>query len=113
MKKRYLGPLLAALLLTTAPSSIVHATPAHPQKPEPAYAKWSRLAIAKTKERYPNAKLIDYKHVGRTSQSPTVAQETFKIILKQGTREWGVVVRIGFNKTTEQVTGIDFTETRP
>lgn len=108
MRKRYLIPLLSSLLLTTLPHPAI-ATP--PPKPEPAYAKWSRLAIATTKQRYPNAEVVDFRHVGRTAVSPAESRETFKLWLKQGTREWGVIVRISFRKTTEQVTAITFQET--
>ena len=53
---------LVLLFLTTCSnvytsSSIVHA--------QPPYAKWGKLAVEKTKEKYPKAEIIDYLHIGR------------------------------------------------
>jgi hypothetical protein len=80
------------------------------EKPVPSYAKWGTLAMKKTKERYPNAQIIDYLHVGKTS-GPSSSTEKFKLWLKENQREFGVFVDIEFNKQTEKVINITFRET--
>lgn len=79
-------------------------------KPEPAYAKWGKLAVKETKERYPKAQVIDYLHVGRVDKSDNLAEECFKLWLRSEPREFGVYVTIVFNKHTEKVQTIQFRE---
>lgn len=80
------------------------------QKPIPPYAKWSVLALKKTEERYPNAKIIDYLHIGRVT-GPSTSTERFKLWLKDNQKEFGVFVNVEFNTQTEEVTKITFRET--
>ena len=80
------------------------------QKPIPPYAKWGTLAMKKTQERYPYAKIIDYLHVGRVTD-PKSTTEKFKLWLKDDKREFGVFVDIEFNPATNQVINITFRET--
>ncbi|WHY00456.1 DUF3889 domain-containing protein [Neobacillus sp. DY30] len=80
------------------------------QKPIPPYAKWSKIALAKTKEKYPNAQIIDYLYVGRQNGTRT-STEKFKLWLKENGKEFGVYVDIEFIKETEQVVNITYTET--
>ena len=80
------------------------------QKPVPPYAKWGTMAMEKTKERYPNAKIIDYLHVGRVT-GPHSTTEKFKLWLKGDKGEFGVFVDIEFNPVTNQVIHISFRET--
>ena len=80
-------------------------------KPEPAYAKWGKLAVAETKERYPNAQVVDYLHVGRQNLDDDLAKETFKLWLRSPAKEFGVIVTITFEKPTEKVRSIEFCET--
>ncbi|WP_420490275.1 YqzG/YhdC family protein [Neobacillus drentensis] len=80
------------------------------QKPIPPYAKWGTLAMEKTHEKYPNAKIIDYLHIGRIS-GPHSTTEKFKLWLKDNSREFGVFVNIEFNNKTEKVIKVTFKET--
>ncbi|WHY67849.1 YqzG/YhdC family protein [Neobacillus sp. SuZ13] len=80
------------------------------QKPIPPYAKWGTLALKETHEKYPQAKIIDYLHIGRTS-GPQTSTEKFKLWLKDNNKEFGVFVNIEFNKETEKVVKITFHET--
>lgn len=73
------------------------------------YEKWGQLAVQKTKEKYPNAQIKDYKHVGRV-QGINTTLEKFKLWLKEGEREFGVLVHIEFDKQTERVIDISFKE---
>jgi hypothetical protein len=102
--------LLSAVALIAAPNLVVHAQPLPMEQP-PAYAKWGKMAVLATQKRYPNAKVVDYLHVGSNMLSPTVAQETFKLWLRQQNREFGVYVRIAFDTTSERVRSIHFQET--
>lgn len=78
------------------------------QNPE-EYAKWGKLALSKTQERYPNASVKDYKHIGRVHGTNTTV-EKFKFWLKEKDREFGVLVNIEFDKESERVLDITFEE---
>lgn len=73
------------------------------------YEKWGQLAVQKTKEKYPNAEIKDYKHVGRV-QGINTTLEKFKLWLREGDREYGVLVNIEFDKKTERVIDISYKE---
>jgi hypothetical protein len=98
-----------AFIVTAIPSA--YAYPLTVQM-EPAYAKWGRLAMSETHKKFPRAKIVDYKHVGRQQRSPTVTEETFKLWLRQDHREWGVYVRITFETPTEKVISVRFQEVK-
>jgi hypothetical protein len=76
----------------------------------PEYAKWGRIAMEKTKDKY-SAKIVDYSHVGRKQISNEVAEEVFKLWLRDGTREYGVRVSIQFYTSNERIIDIKFQET--
>lgn len=80
-------------------------------KPEPAYAPWGRLAVQLVQKRYPAAALVDYLHVGRTHPAQGQSAETFKLWLRQGTREFGVFVTITFDDNTQRVQSVTYRET--
>ncbi|RDI45398.1 DUF3889 domain-containing protein [Falsibacillus pallidus] len=75
---------------------------AHAQKPVPPYAKWGRLAVEKTKQKYPKANVVDYLHIGREIKGADEV-EKFKLWLKEGKKEFGVYVTIEFDPKTDQV----------
>lgn len=75
----------------------------------PSYAKWGKMAMQKTKEKYPNADIIDYLHVGRKKGEQT-SVETFQLWLKEDQKEFGVKVDIEFANETERVINISFKE---
>jgi hypothetical protein len=79
-------------------------------KPIPPYAKWGTIALQKTHEKYPHAKIVDYLHIGRTS-GPQTSTEKFKLWLKDNHREFGVYVNIEFNNETQKVIRVTFEET--
>lgn len=76
---------------------------------EPDYAKWGRIAMQETAKRY-RADIVDYKHLGRTTDRPGVVSESFKLLLNSGTRRFGVKVQIWFEKDSERIVQIQFTE---
>ncbi|WP_432360960.1 YqzG/YhdC family protein [Sporosarcina sp. UB5] len=80
------------------------------QVQEPAYAKWGLLAVKETKQKYPNANVIDYLHIGSETKGDTTI-EKFKLWLKDDRHEFGVFVNITFNTKTGQFIKIDFRET--
>ncbi|BAC15398.1 YqzG/YhdC family protein [Oceanobacillus iheyensis] len=84
--------------------------PGNDTPPEPAYAKWGRIAVQEVKAKYPEDKVVDYLHVGRkTNEQETI--ETFKLWLEGKTKEFGVIIDIHFNTNTEKITDIQFKET--
>lgn len=102
------GLLLASLLAGTvgpAPEADAYAG----QQP-PAYAKWGRIAIERTAERY-RMPIVDYLHVGRRQLSPGIAEEKFKLWLKDASREFGVFVTIRFETASERIQAVEFEET--
>lgn len=76
----------------------------------PAYAKWSQIAIKETKARYPNVNIVDYLHIGSTSEDG-VTKEQFKLWLKDSKREFGVFVTITYWSDTGTLKDIEFRET--
>jgi hypothetical protein len=79
------------------------------QKEVPPYAKWGRIAMQKVKEKYPNANIVDYLHVGREKGAET-STETFKLWLEAPDKEFGVFIDITFENNTEQIKKINFRE---
>lgn len=76
----------------------------------PSHAKWGVIAMEKTKEKYPNAKIIDYLHVGKKTGIST-STETFKLWLRHANNEeFGVFVMIEFANGNEQIIHITLTE---
>ncbi|WP_301335706.1 DUF3889 domain-containing protein [Bacillus sp. FJAT-27445] len=80
------------------------------QKQFPPYAKWGQIALHKTKEKYPQANIIDYLHIGRDKGENT-SVEKFKLWLKQNNKEFGVFVNIIFDSKTEQIIDVKLMET--
>jgi hypothetical protein len=81
------------------------------EKETPAYAKWGNIAVTQTIKRYPEAKVIDYLHIGREEKGAGVAVEKFKLWLKKGEKEFGVFVNVEFETDTNQFKAISFKET--
>ncbi|GIN72878.1 hypothetical protein J14TS2_33530 [Bacillus sp. J14TS2] len=77
---------------------------------EPSYAKWGKLAMEKTKEKYPQADIVDYLHVGREIASK-YSTEKFKLWLKSDDKEFGVFVNIKFDNKTEEIINITYRKT--
>ena len=107
MKKtlRVLGICLALQTIIVPVQTVVHA-----QQETPAYAKWGKLAIKETKSKYPNAKILDYLHVGQEKKEDHTI-ENFKFWLKEGEKEFGVYVKIQFVTQTEKIVVINMKET--
>lgn len=100
------GICLALQTFTIPPDQ----TAVYAQQETPAYAKWGKLAMKETQAKYPNAKIIDYSHVGREiKQEYTI--ENFKLWLKEGAKEFGVIVKIHYVTQTEKIVTIDLQET--
>ena len=76
----------------------------------PAYAEWGKLAIEETSVKYPNAEIVDYLHEGSESIGNSTI-EKFKLWLKDGKHEFGVLVRITYITNTKKVTNIELRET--
>ncbi|EAR66846.1 hypothetical protein B14911_27605 [Bacillus sp. NRRL B-14911] len=94
-------------LLSPSAANIRHISAA---QQTPAYAKWGKLAMTNTKIKYPGARILDYLHVGRTTQGSNCT-ETFKLWLARDNREFGVFVRITFDEKTEKIRAITYQET--
>lgn len=104
MKKNWMIALLMLLLVTAAPVSRSSAAP--------DYARWGTIAVKETQQKY-NAEIIDYKHIGRTQIRPKLAEEKFKLLVRsKAGREFGVVVMVRFNPSTDKLQTIQFLETK-
>src|SRR5690625_6094740 len=51
-----------------------------------SYAKWGKLAMKETKQKYPDAQIIDYLHRGRQKRGDAMV-EMFKLWLRGENRE--------------------------
>ncbi|WP_047980449.1 YqzG/YhdC family protein [Ornithinibacillus contaminans] len=109
MKKFVIKLLCCSLLSFSAISIHPTAEITHAKKEVPPYAKWGRLAMQKTKEKYPNANIVDYLHVGRDKGNKN-STETFKLWLEAPDKEFGVFVDITFDNKTEQIIDVTFRE---
>ncbi|WP_253944793.1 DUF3889 domain-containing protein [Paenibacillus sp. NEAU-GSW1] len=76
---------------------------------EPEYAKWGRLAVQETKNKY-NADILDYKYEGRFPISSQTVEERFRLWIVQGTKEFGVRVRIHVRLDDDSAEAIEFEE---
>ncbi|HYK72538.1 MAG TPA: DUF3889 domain-containing protein [Pseudoneobacillus sp.] len=76
----------------------------------PPYAKWGKIAMQKTKERYPNADIIDYLHIGR-EKGVKSSTEKFKLWLKEGNKEYGVLIEIDFDNESQRIINIRYRKT--
>ena len=109
MKKSILLSSLALLLLVGfQPASYVEATQDTIAQ-IPGYAKWGQLAMKRTKDKYPKAKIVDYQHLGK-QEAPILTTEKFRFWLKEGDKEFGVNVTIHFYKESEAVKEVKLEE---
>lgn len=108
MIKKIWFSFIATLVIWFASTSSIELVLA--QKPIPSYAKWGNYAMKTTKEKYPNAQILDYLHIGRKTGT-TSSTESFKLWLRENKKEFGVFVDIQFDKQTEKVLQTTFRET--
>lgn len=95
------------LLWGTAPP-IVHARTVPDnvyEKPEPAYAKWGKIAVAETKRQFPQFKVVDYKYLGH-SESGSEGRERFRLWLRGDRREFGVNVTVRYDKASQKLLSV-------
>ena len=102
--------VLTLSLLPVQPTSIIAMSTPSLVEEIPPYAKWSRIAIQATKEKYPNIAIVDYLHIGREITNEK-ATEKFKLWLRGQEKEFGVFIDVQFNLETEEVIEITFEET--
>ncbi len=79
----------------------------------PSYAKWGRLAMQETAKAYEGASIVDYKYEGRSESGQGLAEEKFRLWLKQDGREFGVRVTITVDTATDRSRGVRLDEIRP
>ncbi|MFD2042966.1 DUF3889 domain-containing protein [Ornithinibacillus salinisoli] len=79
------------------------------EKEVPPYTKWGKIAMKKTKVKYPQAEIIDFLHLGR-EKGTEYSVEKFKLWLKEDNREFGIFIDIKFNNETEQIVDIEYKE---
>ncbi|MBB6669836.1 DUF3889 domain-containing protein [Cohnella nanjingensis] len=91
-------------------SAAVHAAAAYAPA-APAYAKWGLIAVQETKAKYPSASIVDYLHIGRQDISAALSEETFKLWLRQGNREFGVRVVVRFRPSDDRLVSVRMEKT--
>jgi len=99
--------LLALCLLTPI---ALHPSPAYGQAAQPEYAKWGIIAMEAAKAKY-SLPIVDYLHLGRFPASPGAAEERFKLWLKDGSGEFGVIVSVQFYTANDRLITVKFQET--
>ncbi|WP_246202486.1 YqzG/YhdC family protein [Virgibacillus doumboii] len=99
-----------SVLFFLIPATGILQSTANAEKDIPSYAKWGRLAMKKTMEKYPDADIIDYLHKGKEVKEHSTV-EKFKLWLKGDDREFGVFINIEFNTASEKIMNITFKET--
>ncbi|WP_345893213.1 DUF3889 domain-containing protein [Ferdinandcohnia quinoae] len=105
--------LISGLFIVMSPYNFVengNTVIAATKKPVPEYAKWGKLAMKETQNKYPQAQIIDYLHMGREINNGNTT-ERFKLWIRQEKMEFGVFVTITFDTKTEKVVKIMIIET--
>ncbi|WP_044748890.1 DUF3889 domain-containing protein [Bacillus alveayuensis] len=109
MEKSFVSLLLGMMFIfgnfSTFPFTTINTVSA--EREVPPYAKWGELAIEKTKEKYPNAQVIDYLHIGTETKANSTI-EKFKLRLKENDKQFNVFVNIEFETVSEKVIDITF-----
>lgn len=95
IKLRRMFIIVTVLLLSS--SQISYAQP-----DAPPYAKWGQLAVKTAKEKYPQADIVDYLHIGRENKDHS-SIEKFKLWLREGGKEFGLFIEIEFNPKNDKV----------
>ncbi|MCE4047585.1 MULTISPECIES: DUF3889 domain-containing protein [Bacillaceae] len=108
--QKMIKSIIGITLLSCLFSFHTQAAPA--EKELPSYVKWGQIAMTKTKEKYPNSEIIDYKHIGKDTQKST-SIEKFKLIVKQQDKKVGVMVNLTFDTRTERLINVDLKEEAP
>lgn len=102
----------ALLLLGLSWSSTAHASmetdileaiayqPAPSQKPDPLYAKWSRVAFHEAGKVYT---LLDYKYLGHSRVAPGVDQQQFRFWVRHQGVEFPLIVSIRYDPVSEKL----------
>ncbi|WP_115995244.1 DUF3889 domain-containing protein [Cohnella lupini] len=112
MTKKALRALILAVIVSAVSGVVPCAFPLSTTIAKaPEYAKWGIIAMERTKAKY-RASIIDYLHVGRKQVSEDIAEETFKLWLKDGSREYGVRVSIRFYTANDRIISVHFQETQ-
>ncbi|MBC6973320.1 YqzG/YhdC family protein [Bacillus sp. Xin] len=105
MKRIFACFILGIVFLTAYCNTYTHPSVVYAQPP---YAKWGKLAVEKTKEKYPKAQIIDYLHIGRKPKTVNITTEKFKLWLREDGKEYGVFVDVEFDTKTEKFLKITF-----
>ncbi|MGP7815669.1 DUF3889 domain-containing protein [Niallia sp. 01092] len=105
-KSKILSVLLVSIFVLSG------VLPASANNGLPSYVKWGKLAMTKTKEKYPNSEIIDYLHIGKEQKNNT-SIEKFKLIVKKENKEIGVLVDLTFDTRTERLLSVNMTEIKP
>jgi len=108
MMQKLLIALGIIMIVSLAPTHTPSTALAQPEVTN--YAKWGQLAMKETKSRYPNMDIVDYKHEGSETKGDSTI-EKFKLWLKEGDTEFGILIKIEFTTETEEVVKIEFEET--
>jgi len=102
--------LLALCLISPLSPLAFHPSSVNGQAAQPEYAKWGIVAMEATKAKY-GIPIVDYRHIGRVATAPGTAEERFKLWLKDGNREFGVIVSVQFDTGSERLIAVKFRET--
>lgn len=104
IEKRFVIVSAAFLLFVLSAPHSFHANPT-----PPSYAKWGQVAVKTGMEKYPNAKIVDYLHIGRENRANS-SIEKFKLWLKENGKEFGLFINIEFDPKNDRVIAINIRE---
>lgn len=100
--------ILTVILCSSYGLGVVSVPRLHAAQPD--YAKWGLIAMQQTSAKY-HSSIIDYEHIGRSNVRAGVAEEKFKLWLRDNEREFGVIVTIQFYTANDQIITITYEET--
>ena len=103
-RKPLIYMILLAVTSLAAAASSVHA--------EPSYAKYGRVAMQETANRYPDADIIDYRYEGHFAAAGSNSEERFRLWLRGAGTEFGVRVRVFVKADSGDVRDVQLEEIR-
>ncbi|MDR0140248.1 DUF3889 domain-containing protein [Metabacillus idriensis] len=103
--KRWLNIMLIFCLAGS--SMTAFSVRAHAETKVLSYEEFGRVAMRKTMEKYPDAQITDYLHVGKKRKAAT-SIETFKLTLKEKNKTFQLFVFVEYNEKTKKVVKVTF-----
>ncbi|MFC0524385.1 DUF3889 domain-containing protein [Pontibacillus salicampi] len=110
MMKHISFSLLCVLFVGWTPIvPLMDSSTVHAEQTNPSYVKWARIAVDETKEKYPNARMKDFLHLGKETQGDNTI-EKFKLSMQEGDKSFILYVNVAYNTKGNTLNEVTFEE---